>query len=235
MIAASLGSKTTHSHLPIGAFSFVEQYPFSHLDTLHVREFRMNPGQWGNGFMDKFGLVAPTCLVQASARFLFWPILVSQFVMSKFGFYQWYSEVHRGVNGGRVLLGALPWPESTRQTLLGSEHVSAVVNLVSEHQVRFPVEKRMDVPLADFVHPGEREVEPAVEFIEKCVQEGRTVYVHCRAGKGRSATVVACWLIAHRGHSPESAQTYLSRTRPQVLSTIGARKVVRDFYLRKCS
>ena len=34
-----------------------------------------------------------------------------------------------------------------------------------------------------------------VEFIEDMKQQGNTVYVHCKAGMGRSATLVACYLM----------------------------------------
>ena len=129
-----------------------------------------------------------------------------------------------------MILGGLPWPLATRKNLIETENVSAVINLVSEKPVEFAVEKRMDVPLMDFAHPEYRDVLPAVEFLDTCVKEGRTVYVHCRAGKGRSATVVMCWLVGRVGMTPESAQEFLEKKRPQILNNLYEREVVEKFY-----
>ena len=39
------------------------------------------------------------------------------------------------------------------------------------------------------------DLESAVMFIKKHHAEGKKVYVHCRAGHGRSAAVVLAWLM----------------------------------------
>lgn len=193
--------------------------------------------------MDRFGVIAPKSIVCAAAHFLFWPITLAQHSMYRLGWLQWYSQVfplapdyrdifdrkHTDSYRGRVLLGGLPWPSSTQSRLLEQEHVSAVINLVSEKNIEFPVERRLDIPLTDFAHPSAKDISPAVDFLDECVREGRTVYVHCRAGKARSATVVMCWLVSKLDCSPELAQEYLSRVRPQILSTLKNREVVKHF------
>lgn len=45
--------------------------------------------------------------------------------------------------------------------------------------------------------------------------EGRKTYVHCKAGRGRSTTLVVCYLIKYFGHSPEEAYTFVRERRPQ--------------------
>ena len=184
----------------------------------------------GNNLMDKFAISAPARLVGMAGHVLFWPIAVSQYALYRLGLFQWYHEVYRSPSGGRILLGGLPWPESTRQKLLTDEHVSAVLNMVSERPMAFPAEKRLDVPLMDFVHPQYKDVVPAVEFIDQCLKEQRTVYVHCRAGKGRSATVVMCWMVSRLGLTPVAAQSLLLRHRPQILNNLDQREVVQQFY-----
>jgi atypical dual specificity phosphatase len=190
----------------------------------------MRIDRFGNELMDKFARVAPPSLVGFAGHILFWPIAGSQYLLSRLGLFQWYSEVHKSPNGGRILLGGIPWPESTRQKLLKDEEVSAVINLVSEKSFPFSVSKRIDVPLVDFAHPDKSTIEPAVKFLDKCVADGETVYVHCRAGKGRSATVVMCWLVSRMNMDPVTAQEYLTLRRPQILQSLKDRKVVREFY-----
>ena len=183
----------------------------------------------GNELMDKFGLLAPPRVVSAAGHFLFWPIACSQYAMSKLGLFQWYSEVYRD-GKSRVLLGAVPWPKSTTETLLAKEHVTAVLNVIGEKYILFNVNSRLDVPMPDFAHPRYDDIKQAVEYLDTCVKSGETVYVHCRAGKGRSATVVMCWLVSRMGYTPETAQEYLERKRPQVLSSLKDREVVQKFY-----
>ena len=47
---------------------------------------------------------------------------------------------------------------------------------------------------------------------------GELTYVHCKAGRGRSTTLVLCYLIKQAGMTPEEAFAYVRSRRPQVLS-----------------
>ncbi|MFN5274384.1 MAG: hypothetical protein ACK5E3_14335, partial [Planctomycetota bacterium] len=49
------------------------------------------------------------------------------------------------------------------------------------------------------------------------------------AGRARSATIVICWLVKHRGMSPQEAQAHLLACRPQVNPHLLKRPVVREF------
>lgn len=44
-----------------------------------------------------------------------------------------------------------------------------------------------------------------------------TVYVHCKAGRTRSATLVGCYLMMRNGWSPERAVQHMRECRPHVL------------------
>lgn len=47
----------------------------------------------------------------------------------------------------------------------------------------------------------------AVDFIH--VKSGKTTYVHCKVGRGRSTTIVRCYLVEHKGMSHVDAYTYV--------------------------
>lgn len=54
----------------------------------------------------------------------------------------------------------------------------------------------------------------AVAFIEDYERKGQKVYVHCRAGHGRSATVVLAWLMhKNQNVSPKQHNKRLSAMR----------------------
>ena len=85
------------------------------------------------------------------------------------------------------------------------------------------------MPTIDFTHPSYEDVCQAVEFIELSVAQGKTVYVHCKAGRARSATVAICWLMKSRQISAVEAQKLLSKARPHVNQHLPSRPVVKEF------
>jgi ADP-ribosyl-[dinitrogen reductase] hydrolase len=66
-------------------------------------------------------------------------------------------------------------------------------------------------PIKDHAVPARREHMLDIQAsLDYAVRSGQTVYVHCRAGIGRTGTVIACFLI-ERGLSPADALEDLNR------------------------
>ena len=53
-------------------------------------------------------------------------------------------------------------------------------------------------------------------------------YVHCKAGRGRSTTLVLCYLIRQMQMSPEEAYAFVQAKRPQVCLAEGQWAAVRE-------
>jgi atypical dual specificity phosphatase len=66
------------------------------------------------------------------------------------------------------------------------------------------------------------------------IAKGGKVYVHCKAGRGRSATVVLCWLVDAKNMTPDEAQSLLFEKRPHVNKHLADRQVVQEFFARRC-
>lgn len=65
--------------------------------------------------------------------------------------------------------------------------------------------------------PSQRHIEKGVHFIQENVKRDEgSVYVHCKAGRSRSATLVACYLIAQYDWSPEEAIEFIKEKRPHI-------------------
>lgn len=47
----------------------------------------------------------------------------------------------------------------------------------------------------DYMPPSLHSISQGLKVIEECKQREESVYVHCKAGKGRSATVTTCYLM----------------------------------------
>lgn len=66
-------------------------------------------------------------------------------------------------------------------------------------------------PIADVEVPRSREwMAWILDAIDAALDDGRTVYVHCWGGVGRTGTVVGCWLVRH-GESGASALEQVAR------------------------
>jgi atypical dual specificity phosphatase len=161
------------------------------------------------------------------ARVLFYPTLWWNVALSRLlkrrRWWDWIDDW--------VLLGAFPSARHIEKLKLAG--VGAVVNTCREHcgpqeEYRRAGIEQLHLPIIDFVSPSLDDVRAAVAFIHAQIARGRKVYVHCKAGRGRSATVALCYLIS-KGLTPEQAQLLLIQKRPHVLGKLCKRPVVAQF------
>ena len=163
-------------------------------------------------------------------RLLFLPTLAWNVLLGRFlHLRRWWDYVDEDC----LIIGALPF--SVDVPRLAREGVTAIVNMCIEYQgprrsyARYGIEQ-LWLPTTDFTPPRLEDIHRAVSFISDKIAKGGKVYVHCKAGRGRSATVIVCWLIREKGFSPEKAAAYLSHQRPHVNSGLANREVVKAFY-----
>lgn len=132
----------------------------------------------------------------------------------------------------QVIVGAYPFARDVPGLYV--EGVRGVVNTCEEyhgpslHYEKVGIEQ-LRIPTTDFTHPRLDDVLLAVEFIQRHVEEGASVYIHCKAGRARSATVAMCWLVKYRNLTPAAAQQLLLEKRPHVHPRLTERAVVQQF------
>ena len=169
-----------------------------------------------------------TTLNRLAARILFVPTLAWNLLRSRvLGQWQWWTLIEKG-----LYLGAIPLVGDARK--FSSLGITGVVNFCEESEGPVAIYAELGIeqlrlPTIDFVPPTLANIQRGIEFINQHLQRGGGVYVHCKAGRARSATLVLCYLMTSKQLTAEAAQELISRKRPQVYRWICARPVVDEF------
>ena len=85
------------------------------------------------------------------------------------------------------------------------------------------------LPVEDFEAPDFELIEKAVTFIERRLAHNEPVLVHCRAGFGRTGTILACYLIK-KGMPPTQALAEVRRARPGSVEVKAQERAVWAYY-----
>lgn len=123
-----------------------------------------------------------------------------------------WDEVSSGLLIGRRLSDA-----EAKQVIAGG--VVAVVDLTSEFSEAGPFRSLayLGLPTLDLTAPVQADIDRALAFIRDQLPHGK-VYVHCKIGYSRSASVVGAWLL-DRGLARTTAEALalLRRARPSLI------------------
>ncbi|XWS32418.1 hypothetical protein CRYUN_Cryun23aG0157900 [Craigia yunnanensis] len=178
---------------------------------------------------------AKRVLVGAGARALFYPTLLYNVVRNKIQpEFRWWDRVDEF-----ILLGAVPFPDDV--PLLKDLGVSGVVTLNEPYETLVPTSlyhahyiDHLVIPTRDYLFaPSFADICQAVDFMHENASLGKTTYVHCKAGRGRSTTIVLCYLVEHKHMTPDAAYEYVRSIRPRVLLAPAQQQAVQDYYLHK--
>lgn len=163
-----------------------------------------------------------------SARAIFYPTLAWNALLGRvLKVRNWWDPID-----DHVVLGAFPFAGDV--AALAELGIAGVVNTCEEYGG--PVQQyekfgisQFRMPTIDFTHPAYDDVCQAIEFIQSHVDRNEKVYIHCKAGRGRSATVAICWVMKSQQMSAEHAQAYLLKKRGHINSRLTERPVVQQF------
>ncbi|KAL3535675.1 hypothetical protein ACH5RR_004136 [Cinchona calisaya] len=175
---------------------------------------------------------ATRALVGAGARILFYPTLLYNVFRNKINQadFRWWDRIDQF-----LLLGAVPFPKDVpRLKQLG---VGGVITLNEPYETLVPTSlyqahgiAHLVIPTRDYLFaPSFVDINRAVDFIHKNASIGQATYVHCKAGRGRSTTIVLCYLVEYKNMSPASALEYVRSRRPRVLLAPCQWKAVQEF------
>jgi len=145
----------------------------------------------------------------------------------------------------RLSLGAPPeiYSRITAQVHVGGQYtasgwrrlqergVTAVINMREEFddaEAGIAPPHYLYLPTIDDTPSTIAQLSQGVRFIQNEIAGGGQVYVHCMLGVGRSATMVAAYLVA-TGMAPPAAWKEIRRHRPFIQPTIGQEVRLAEF------
>jgi len=175
------------------------------------------------------------------ARVTFLPTLAYNVAMERVSSRRWWDRID-----DKVILGALPFRSEYTQDLIKQENIKGVVSMNEDYELAlFSHQKEgwkklgvdfLQLSTTDiFSAPSQEKLIRGVDFISEITHQhkGSCVYVHCKAGRTRSATLVGCYLMS--GHqrenwTPEMAVERMKEVRPHVLLHNKQWQAMRDYH-----
>lgn len=133
--------------------------------------------------------------------------------------HRWFDQI-----GSQLWLGGAPTYQRDYEFLF-ENGITAVVNIRAERdddvaQYEARGISYLQLKVLDIMMPSFEMLDDGTEWIREQVQDGRVVLVHCAKGRGRSATLLAAYLMKYEGMSYAEARELLVSRRPLTKLTI---------------
>ena len=86
----------------------------------------------------------------------------------------------------------------------------------------------LHLPVVDMQPPTLEEVVQFMDFVQRAENENRPVVVHCGVGRGRTGTMLACYLV-RKGYDAQDALAQVRQRRPGSVETPEQEAVVHNY------
>lgn len=169
--------------------------------------------------------------------------LLSIILINKYdsSMWPWWNKIDEN-----VLVGAIPLSNENHAEMLKNERVTGVLTLLEPFEIETvgvlsdPVSKedweKYDIE-HKFIEIGDLQpltmelIAEGVAFIKKHADANGLVYVHCKAGQGRSVSMVICYLLQHGGFDDiDKAIQFVAAKRAQIYLTAKQLEMISKYF-----
>lgn len=134
------------------------------------------------------------------------------------GFFPGSTHPHQTEEQGRALIGCgirqiINLMESDERDRFGNHfpsYESQFQQLAAQANIGLRCQR---ISIRDFSVPSPTQMAAILNQIDEAIEARRPIYLHCLGGKGRTGTVVGCWLARHGKGANEEAITLLNQLR----------------------
>jgi len=127
-----------------------------------------------------------------------------------------------------IYLGPIPISEKQEYSIRSTLNIKAILTANEEYELETttligkPVQRatwasykidQLVLPSPDFTPPACKLLDQGANYIEKYISRKQNVYVHCKSGKGRSASMICAYFMKYRNMTPLDAYLYLKKKR----------------------
>ena len=139
-----------------------------------------------------------------------------------------------------------PYPQSEEDfKMIAKSGIDSILNVQSDkdlifrqinHQLQLKQCKNLGItinryPIEDFNQEDLFEkLKGAGDLLNKLIQQGKTVYVHCTAGMSRAAATVIIYLVLYENYTVEDATNFCKKHRPVICPNYGVINRIASIY-----
>lgn len=130
-------------------------------------------------------------------------------ILGKYWYYKCFGGSWWHSIDNNIILGAIPLHNDNHLNALKNEGVGAVLSLLEDFERNgalyiSPVTNidwthadinYLNVNVEDTRGVSVEKIKTCITFITNNIKEDRKIYIHCKAGRGRSASIVLCYLL----------------------------------------
>lgn len=180
-----------------------------------------------NSFLWMLYIIPLLVMAARWKQFVFELLVIEHVIESKLGMFRWYSVVDDNLLLGAVPLRELHFDELSKLDLKAVISVVEPFELETKTLFGRPVTaddwKKANIdhiilPSTDFLPPSYSLLETGAKILDKYLVNGQRVYIHCKAGRGRSASVVLMYFYLLKRFDMKTCYKLLQSKRALIFS-----------------